>query len=292
MRGAAAAADGAAAAVEQAQPDAVAVGDVAQSALGAVDLPLGGGDAAELGGVRVAEHDLLDVAAQRDEQPVGGVGEHLVQDAVGLLELVGGLQQRHDADLGDAAVQVDQAGLAGQHGGGEDVVGALAHRDDVALDDLVAEALEALADGVEDAEGLGAGLVQRGRGGGERAARAELLGEQLLPVLAGHVGVAPGLLAEAVEELAEGVVVGFGVLAHVHGGELEAEGLDGADGAGEAAVGDQLAAVGAQGLLDHPQVGDEFAGAEVVAALDVRGPPARRSRVFSSLSRMQVALRR
>src|SRR6478609_3906905 len=32
--------------------------------LGAVDLPLGGGDAAELGGVGVAEHDLLDVAAE------------------------------------------------------------------------------------------------------------------------------------------------------------------------------------------------------------------------------------
>src|SRR5262249_58335194 len=53
--GAAAAADGAAAAVEEPEPYAVAVGDVAQAALGAVDLPLGGGDAAELGGVAVAE---------------------------------------------------------------------------------------------------------------------------------------------------------------------------------------------------------------------------------------------
>ena len=40
VRGAAAAADGAAAAVEEPQPYAVAVGDVAQPALGAVDLPL------------------------------------------------------------------------------------------------------------------------------------------------------------------------------------------------------------------------------------------------------------
>ncbi len=122
--GAAAAADGAAAAVEEAQPYAVAVGDVAQQALGAVDLPLGGGDAAELGGVGVAEHDLLDVAAQRDQAPVGGVGEHLVEELVGDLQLVGGLQQRHDADLGPAGVQVDQSGLAGEDGGGEDVVGA------------------------------------------------------------------------------------------------------------------------------------------------------------------------
>src|ERR1044072_27978 len=65
--------------------------------------------------------------------------------------------------------------------------------------------------------------------GGEGAARAQLLGAQLAPVVAGHVGVPPGLLAEAVEELAEGVVVRVGVLAHVHGGELEAEGGEGAD---------------------------------------------------------------
>src|SRR5690606_40077954 len=59
---------------------------------------------------------------------------------------------------------------------------------------LGAEAFEGLLDGVEDAEGLLAGRVERGRGGGQRAARAQLLGQQLLPVVAGHVGVAPGLL--------------------------------------------------------------------------------------------------
>ncbi|CAM5549436.1 hypothetical protein SFUMM280S_01062 [Streptomyces fumanus] len=246
MGGAAAAADGAAAAVEEAQPDAVAVGDVAQPALGAVDLPLAGGDAAELGGVGVAEHDLLDVAAQGDQAPVGGVGEQVLQDGVGGLEFVGGLQQRHDADLGPAGVQVDQAGLAGEDGGGEDVVGALAHGDDVGLDDLGSEDLQGALDGLEDAEGLGAGRVDGCGGGGEGAAGAELLGEELGAVLAGHVGVAPGFLAEPVEQLAEGVVVGVGVFADVHGGELEAEGGQGADGAGEAAVGEQAAAVGAQ----------------------------------------------
>ncbi|MGX1301481.1 hypothetical protein RKD35_002969 [Streptomyces albogriseolus] len=269
--GAAAAADGAAAAVEEAQPDAVAVGDVAQPALGAVDLPLAGGDAAELGGVGVAEHDLLDVAAQGDEAPVGGVGEHVLQDRVGGLELVRRLQQRHDADLRPAGVQVDQAGLAGEEGGGEHVVGAPAHGDDVRLDDLGSEDLQGALDGPEDAEGLLAGLVDGRRGGREGPAGAQFLGEELGAVLAGHVGVAPGFLAEPVEQLAEGVVVGVGVLADVHGGELEAEGGEGADGAGEASVGEEAAAVLAQGGLDDPQVGDELAGAEVVAAGLVRG---------------------
>ncbi|MGX1312629.1 hypothetical protein RKD24_002748 [Streptomyces calvus] len=168
-------------------------------------------------------------------------------------------------------VEVDEAGLAGEDGGGEDVVGALAHGDDVRLDDLGAEDLKGPLDGLEHAEGLLAGRVHGCGGGGEGAAGAEFLGEELGPVVAGHVGVAPGFLAEPVEELAEGVVVGVGVFADVHGGELEAEGGQGADGAGEAAVGEETAAVLAQGRLDDAQVGEEFGGAEVVAAGLVRG---------------------
>lgn len=168
-------------------------------------------------------------------------------------------------------VQVDQAGFAGEDGGGEDVVGALAHGDDVRLDDLGSEDLQGSLHGPEDAEGLLAGRVHGRRGGREGAAGAQFLGEQPGAVVAGHVRVPPGLLAEPVEELAEGVVVGVRVLAYVHGGELEAEGGQRADGAGEAPVGEEAAAVLAQGALDDPQVVEELAGAEVVAARDVRG---------------------
>lgn len=124
---------------------------------------------------------------------------------------------------------------------------------------------------MEDAEGLLSGGVEGGRGGGEGAAGAQLLGEELLPVVAGHVGVAPGLLAEAVEELSEGVVVGLGVLADVHGGELEAEGGEGADDPVHASVGEEGAAVLAQGGLDEGEVVDQLGGAEVVAAVLVGG---------------------
>ena len=106
---------------------------------------------------------------------------------------------------------------------------------------------------------------------GERAAGAQLLGQQPLPVVAGHVDVAPGLLAEPVEELPERVVVGVGVLAYVHGGELEPEGGDGAEHPLQAAVGDEFAAVLAQRRLEQRQVVEEFGGAEVVAAGGVRG---------------------
>lgn len=168
-------------------------------------------------------------------------------------------------------VQVDQSGLAGEDGRGEDVVGALAHGDDVRLDDLGSEHLQGPLDGEEDAERLLAGRVDGRRGGRERPARAQLLGQQLRTVLAGHVRVPPGFLAEAVEELAEGVVVGVGVFADVHGGELEAEGGEGAQGAVHAAVGEECAAVLAQRGLDEGEVAEELAGAEVVAVGLVRG---------------------
>lgn len=87
-------------------------------------------------------------------------------------------------------------------------------------------------------------------------------------------------------------MVGVGVLADVHGGELEAEGREGADGAVHPAVGEEAAAVLTERGLDQGEVVDELGGAEVVAAVLVGVPEARRSRVLTSFCRTQVALSR
>jgi hypothetical protein len=91
---AAAAADRAAAAVEQPQPHAVPGRHVAQRPLRLVDRPLAGGDAGLLVGVGVAEHDLLQVAAGPHDLPVGRQGQHLVQQLAAGVQLGRGLQQR------------------------------------------------------------------------------------------------------------------------------------------------------------------------------------------------------
>lgn len=65
-------------------------------------------------------------------------------------------------------------------------------------------------------------------------------------------------------------MVGVRVFAHVHGGELQAEGGEGADGAVHVALCEEAAAVLAQGGLDEGEVGEELGGAEVVAAFLVR----------------------
>ncbi len=68
-------------------------------------------------------------------------------------------------------------------------------------------------------------------------------------------------------------MVGVGVFAHVHGGQLQPEGGQGAQEAFDAAVGDQRAAVGAQRGLQDGEVGEQFAGTQVVAVRVVGQPP-------------------
>lgn len=65
-------------------------------------------------------------------------------------------------------------------------------------------------------------------------------------------------------------MVGVGVFAYVHGGELEPEGGQRADRTVHAAVGEERAAVFAQRGLDEGEVGEQLGGAEVVAAFLVR----------------------
>ena len=180
---AAAAPDRAASPVEEAKPDAVALGDVAKVALAAVDLPLARGHAGRLVGVRVAEHDLLHVTPQRDDAPVGGLLEHLGEDRVGVANLLDRLQQRDEADPRDAGVDVDQPGLARQQHGGEDVVGAAAHRHDVRLDHGGPIPVEGFADGHERVVRPGRALVQRRRRRRQRPPRPQLPDEQGAPCL-------------------------------------------------------------------------------------------------------------
>ena len=98
-------------------------------------------------GVGVAEHHLLHVAAGRDERPVRRQRQQLVEQLAGRAQLgrpsPAAARSRCRATLG---VHVDQPGLAGQHHGGEHVVDAEGHRDDVRLDDLGAEPVLRLAD--------------------------------------------------------------------------------------------------------------------------------------------------
>ena len=176
MGRATAAPDASAATVEEAQLHAMFGAHVTQHTLGAVDLPLTGRDARVLVGVRIAEHDFLDIAAGRDHCPVWRDAQQRVENRSGRTKFVDGLKQGDEADVGTRPAvrpgrDVHQAGLADDDHGRQDVRGALGHRDDIALDDLHPEPLLRCPDGPERLEGARPLRVQGWGEGGQRASR-------------------------------------------------------------------------------------------------------------------------
>ena len=227
------------AAVEQAHAHAVPGGGVAQRPLRPVDLPLAGRDAGLLVRVGVAEHHLLHAAAGAYHRPVRLHREQLVEELAGHAQFVDLLQQRHEAETGDTAVDIDEAGLTREQHGRQDVVDAGGHRHDVGLDDLGAEPIEGGADGAEHFEHLGRLARQWGEGAGKWTAPVELAaqpGRALGPV---EVGVGAIQLTGAVDELTDGIVVGGGVLADVHRRQVQPDRSHGANQIGQPPLGDQ-----------------------------------------------------
>ena len=94
----AAAADRAAAAVEQPQPHVVALEHLDQADLGLVELPARGDEAAILVAVGIAEHHFLHAAAAVHQLAVIMQRQHPVHDAGRGLQILDGLEQRHDVD--------------------------------------------------------------------------------------------------------------------------------------------------------------------------------------------------
>ena len=100
MGGAAAAADGAAAAVEEAERDVALAGDLVERAVGLPDLPGAGDHAAVLVGVGVAEHDLLLMVPGFEQRLVGVAGPELAHDGGGVLQVFDGLEERDGLEAG------------------------------------------------------------------------------------------------------------------------------------------------------------------------------------------------
>ena len=130
------------------------------------------------------------------------------------------------------------------------------------------------ANRLEGGVGALAGIVQGRRPEGERPARRELSRQHGEPVLSGELRVRRCLLAQAVDQLADRVMVRVGVLADVERGQVQAEARQRAHRPFEPPVGDQLAAVLDQGRAHQFELGQQIRSAHVVAPRLV--PPAAR----------------
>ena len=102
MRGPAAAAHRAAAAVEEAQLDAGLARHHVQIAMGAEDLPRGGQHAAVFVRVGVAEHDLLPVVPGVEQLAIVGPAPKLAADGGRVAQVFNGFEERHRHQAGIA----------------------------------------------------------------------------------------------------------------------------------------------------------------------------------------------
>ncbi len=129
----AAAADGAAAAVEQAQPHAARPAGVEQRFGRLVERPVGGEVAAVLVAVGIAEHHLLLVAAARDPAAVERQVESCGNDLAAVLQVADRLEERNDVELERSRRErLEEPRLAQQHADFEQVGQRRAMRDHVA----------------------------------------------------------------------------------------------------------------------------------------------------------------
>ena len=127
------------AAVEDTQGHAVLGGELLQGDLGPVNLPVAGEEAGILVAVRVSEHHLLKrfalLTAGDQELAVEGIGEQAPHHGRGALQILHGLEQGNDQQVGAPGEGIHQARLLGQEEYFEQVGHRVTHRDHVGAAD-------------------------------------------------------------------------------------------------------------------------------------------------------------
>ena len=253
---AAAAADGAAATMEEPQPDSRRARRLDQIQFGAVQRPVGRQVAAVLVGIGIPQHDLLGVAAGGDHRPVDRDREGRLQDRRAALQIVDGLEQRHDTDrhIWMFAGKVQQPSLFEQQRRLQQVRDRLAHRDDVGGHRFGAEGFHRVGGGGDDVEFLTGQRGQFGVVADQRPAGGQLGHQQCDPLLLVQrriVGMHPG----PGPRFGHHLLVGFGVLPHVQPAQVKTEGVQRIPQPGQPVVGQQCAAVRAQRGVDDVEIG-------------------------------------
>ncbi|GLE51043.1 hypothetical protein ATCCBAA256_06290 [Mycobacterium montefiorense] len=119
VAGSAAAPDGAAATMEEPQPNSGFPSHFDQRQLGSIDRPIRGEVSTVLVGVGVAEHHFLAVAPSRHQCPIDREFQHRVQYLRTVVQVVDRLEQRGNTDgaIGFGSGDIQQPGLFEQDRG-------------------------------------------------------------------------------------------------------------------------------------------------------------------------------
>ena len=113
-------------------------------------------------GVGVAEHHLLQVTPQCHQPAIRPLRQQLVEDRPGGGHFLRRLEKRHEANIGNVGVQIDEAGLPGKNRRSQHIVGAARLGDDVTFDYRRAKPDDRPPDRGECGKCRGGGAVQWG----------------------------------------------------------------------------------------------------------------------------------
>lgn len=253
--GTAAASDGAAAAVKEAQADVAGGEDVDECAFGLVERPVGREETAVLVAVGVTQHDFLG-AVLRALHALADFGqvEPGGHDVGAALQVGDGFEEGddHEAVFGGDVLPGggDEAGLFLQDHDFEQVAEGFGVRDDGLAHGLFAVAGAAGGGGAQDGEFTGGVFGVGDPGGGQGACLREFSAQEVDAFFFGQREVVERFAvvgdAGAREEFGERGFVDVGALAQVDGGEVKTEDFDGLLQAGQAQLGQRGAVMGAE----------------------------------------------
>ncbi len=263
----AAASHRAATAVEQPQGDAMLGLELlellGQRDLGAIQLPVGGEEAAVLVAVGIAQHDLLLAAGALHQPRDAGQGIEVAHDGRGVAQVFDGFEQRRHQQLGVAVVAaqgaVEQPRLLLQQQQFKQIADGLGVRDDVLADGAWAEVSPGAVGSVEHgqfaARPVGIDVVRQT----QRTRVVEAADEQRL--LGGFVKMTViGAQASGGEQFAQHGFVLIRALPQVDGGQAKAEHPGGADQRVEPRLRQRPGMMPVQRVVDDAQIGDELVG--------------------------------
>jgi hypothetical protein len=275
VRGTGAAADGAAAAMEELDVHTGLGAHLGESGLAPLEGPLAGEDSGVLVRVRVPDHDLLaratGAAGATGVELQAGAGDGEFEEGAeqfrASLQVLDGFEQRDDGQQADHPFRehAQEAGFAGEDVDRQQVGHAPCHAHDQGTEAVGSVRFEVRREdavGREDGVGFGSG---RGGRMEERARGTDLAFEEAEPFGLGPLFPLRGIDARGGEQLSDGAVVEGGVLADVEDGEVESEGAEDAPDRVDVVMGEPCGSGFAEGAVKGLEVFVEFRGTAVTA---------------------------
>ena len=208
--------------MKEAQGDAVLFRRLRKLRLGDIELPVRGEVAAVFVAVRIADHHLLLISAQRHIAPINRIGQQRLQHLRGILQIFDRFEEWHDIHLGAAAVtgELGQACFFCQQQNGQNIRDSGCHRENTRPKRLSTQCLSLIGNEPEQRQCLVCFVVVLQVRGNQGPMSGNLFFQQCDFCTLVHLGIVNALRTEHCRERRKVFVF---VFSNIQTGEMEAK---------------------------------------------------------------------